>query len=285
MTTPMTTLARTRADLLHALAGRMGRIGVVLTMGALHDGHVSLIRHARRDCDVVVVTVFVNPLQFGPNEDLARYPRPLDDDIALCQSEEVDIVFAPSVDEVYPDGEPRITVDPGPIADQLEGSSRPGHFRGVLTVVCKLLHLVHGAEVTYFGEKDYQQVALVRRMIHDLELGVDVVVVPTVREPDGLARSSRNRYLSPPERQTAVAISRALRAAADSPDDPLGAARKVLAAEPGLDLDYVELRAPDLGPPPTTGEARLLIAARVGTTRLIDNAAVHITQREREERL
>lgn len=272
-----TTVARTRTDLLHALAGRVGRTGVVLTMGALHEGHTSLMRRARRDCDTVVVTVFVNPLQFGPAEDLARYPRTLDVDLALCASEEVDVVFAPAVEEVYPDGEPRITVDPGPIADQLEGASRPGHFRGVLTVVCKLLHLVHGAEVTYFGEKDYQQIALVRRMIHDLEIGVDVVVVPTAREPDGLAKSSRNRYLSADERQAAVALFRALRTAAESPDDPLAAARKVLDAESGVEIDYVELRAPDLGPAPTTGEGRLLVAARVGTTRLIDNAAVHIT--------
>lgn len=249
-------------------------VGVVMTLGALHAGHVANIRAARERCATVVVTVFVNPLQFGPSEDFARYPRTLDADVELCAAEGVDVVFAPPLEEVY--REPaQVTVDPGPLGLELEGASRPGHFAGVLTVVHKLLHIVPGVREAFFGEKDYQQITLIRRMVRDLDLAPRVVAVPTIREPDGLALSSRNRYLSPAERQAAVALSAGLRAGvaagADGGPAAHAAAARVIAAEPGIDLDYLELRAPDLGPAPDRGEARLLVAGRVGTTRLIDN--------------
>jgi pantoate--beta-alanine ligase len=211
----------------------------------------------------VVATIFVNPLQFGAGEDLDRYPRTWDDDLATCTREGVDVVFAPPVDEVYPDGDPVVAVDPGPLGAELEGGSRPGHFRGVLTVVAKLFGLVR-PDVAVFGEKDYQQLALIRRMAADLCLGVEVIGAPTVREPDGLALSSRNRYLSESERRTALSLSRAL-ATGD-----VVAGRALLDAEPGVSLDYLERvdsrtfeAAPD-------GDL-LVVAARVGTTRLIDN--------------
>ncbi len=251
-------------------------------MGALHEGHASLIRAARaRGGDQggpLVVSIFVNPLQFGPNEDLDRYPRTLDADLEVCAREGADIVFAPSVEEVYPGGDPQVTVRPGPVGKILEGKVRPGHFRGVLTVVAKLLGLVR-PDVAVFGEKDYQQLTLIRRMVLDLNLGVEVVGAETVREPDGLALSSRNRYLDPEQRQQAVALSRALRAAQESAgygaDVALAAARAELRAAPGVDLDYLVITDPGLGElpavvPPGT-PARILIAARVGGTRLIDN--------------
>ena len=219
---PLTSvLASTRAELADLLAPRRARgdrVGLVCTMGAMHEGHASLMRRTRAEIGPdapLVVSLFVNPLQFGPNEDLARYPRTFDEDLALCAAEGVDIVFAPSVDEVYPGGTPQVTVDPGPLADVLEGATRPGHFVGVLTVVAKLFGLVR-PDVTVFGEKDYQQLALVRRMASDLCLGVEVLGGETVREPDGLALSSRNRYLDPEQRQQAVALSRALRAAQEA---------------------------------------------------------------------
>jgi pantoate--beta-alanine ligase len=277
-------VVRTRADLFDArrrlAAPDSSDVAAVLTMGALHDGHVALLRAARarvgRD-GVVIVTVFVNPLQFGPAEDLSRYPRTMDADLDVCDREGVDLVFAPDADEMYPDGAPTVTVDPGLLGDVLEGSVRPGHFAGVLTVVCKLLNLV-GPSVTFFGEKDYQQLALVRRMVADLELGVEVVAVPTVREPDGLALSSRNRYLDPAERVSAAALSAALRAGQEAArrgmQAALTAAREVFDADPGVVLDYLEVRGPDLGEAPQEGPARMLVAARVGTTRLIDNVAV-----------
>jgi pantoate--beta-alanine ligase len=280
-------LATDRPERAEALAARSGSVGVVLTMGALHEGHEALIRYARARCETVVVTVFVNPLQFAAGEDLGRYPRTLDEDLRVCRQEGVDVVFAPSADVVYPDGEPQVRVDPGPLGEVLEGASRPGHFAGVLTVVCKLLNMVDGAEATFFGEKDYQQVVLVRRMVRDLDLGVEVVAVPTVREPDGLALSSRNRYLSGSQRRTATALSRALAAGSAAEGGGaaavLAAADAVLDGEPGLELDYLHLCAADLGPPPDSGPARLLVAARVGTTRLIDNAAIHVRPSGREE--
>ena len=273
-------LAHTREELAVLLAARSGPVGFVPTMGALHEGHASLMRVARERIGQgpLVVSVFVNPLQFGPHEDLDRYPRTLDADVEVCAREGVDVVFAPSVDEVYPGGEPQVTVAPGPLAEVLEGRTRPGHFRGVLTVVAKLFGLVR-PDVAVFGQKDYQQLALVRRMVLDLNMGVEVVGAETVREPDGLALSSRNRYLDPEQRGEAVALSRALRAAQDAAGygaaSALAAARAELRAAPGVDLDYLVVTAPDLGDllddvPPGT-EARVHIAARVGTTRLIDN--------------
>jgi pantoate--beta-alanine ligase len=279
------TLAGTRqelADLLALCRAQGERVGLVCTMGAMHQGHASLMRRARAEIGPeapLVVSLFVNPLQFGPNEDLARYPRTLEDDIALCEKEGVDILFAPDVDEVYPGGDPQVTVDPGPLAEVLEGRTRPGHYVGVLTVVAKLFGLVR-PDVTVFGEKDYQQLALVRRMSGDLCLGVDVIGGETVREADGLALSSRNRYLDPEQRQQAVALSRALRAAQDAGPEgyaaALAAAEQVLADADGVEPDYLVIRATDLAEleDGATGEARALVAATVGTTRLIDNLPV-----------
>jgi pantoate--beta-alanine ligase len=265
----MTVVVHTRAEL--AARTRPGA-GVVMTMGALHEGHRQLMRVARGENDFVTATIFVNPLQFGPHEDFAKYPRTLDADVEACRAEGVDLVFAPDRDEVYPDGAPQVTMNPGPLGGILEGASRPGHFAGMLTVVEKLLVLT-GAGRAYFGEKDFQQLTLIRRMARDLELGVRIVGVPTVREADGLALSSRNRYLSPEERQSALALSRALREGAThaDPDTVLSAAHKILNDETGVRVDYLALTGPDLGTPPVDGPARLLVAARVGATRLIDN--------------
>ncbi|MYX75564.1 pantoate--beta-alanine ligase, partial [Streptomyces sp. SID3915] len=219
MTTAPTTLLRTAAEL-DALTRPAGaRRAVAMTMGALHDGHATLIRAARKAVGPegqVVVTVFVNPLQFGEAADLDRYPRTLDADLALAAGAGADAVFAPSVDEVYPGGDPQVRIVAGPMGERLEGASRPGHFDGMLTVVAKLLHLTR-PDAAFFGQKDGQQLALVRRMVRDLNFGVDIVAVPTVRDPDGLALSSRNRFLSADERRTALALSRALFAARDRP--------------------------------------------------------------------
>ena len=253
---------------------------LVPTMGALHAGHGALMAHAREragENGVVVASVFVNPTQFAPGEDLDRYPRTLDADLEICAAAGVDIVFVPSVDEVYPGGvgNDAVTVDPGPLGAELEGGARPTHFRGVLTVVAKLFGLVQ-PDVAVFGQKDYQQLVLIRRMATDLCMGVEVVGGETVREDDGLALSSRNRYLSPEDRQVATVLSRALFAARDATSDPLDAAKAELAAEPGAQVDYLALTDPDLGPAPTDGPARLLVAARVGNTRLIDNVALDL---------
>ncbi|WP_112136717.1 pantoate--beta-alanine ligase [Glycomyces dulcitolivorans] len=271
----MTAVVHSKADLAKARAALPGRVAVVPTMGALHDGHRANFKRAKEIADSVIVTVFVNPLQFRPNEDLDKYPRTLDADLAMCEAEGVDLVFAPSVNEMYPEGrEGLTTVHAGPDGELLEGASRPGFFTGVLTVVSKLFHLTR-PDAVCFGEKDFQQLAMVRRMVRDLDMGIDVVAVPTDREGDGLARSSRNVFLSAAERAAALAIPRAIGAAQASPD-PLAAAREVLAAEPGLDVDYVAVRSNDLGEAPDRGPARLLIAAKAGTTRLIDNAPVNI---------
>jgi pantoate--beta-alanine ligase len=271
----VTVLVHTKADLAKARAALPGRVAVVPTMGALHDGHRANFKRAKEIADSVVVTVFVNPLQFRPNEDLDKYPRTLDADLAMCEAEGVDLVFAPSVNEMYPDGRDGLTtVHAGPDGEILEGASRPGFFTGVLTVVSKLFHLTR-PDAACFGEKDFQQLAMVRRMVRDLDMGIEIWAVPTDREPDGLARSSRNVFLSEAERAAALAIPRAITAAQDSPD-PLAAAQRTLAAEPGLDVDYVVVRATDLGEAPAQGPARLLIAAKAGTTRLIDNAHVLI---------
>ncbi|MFD8807858.1 pantoate--beta-alanine ligase [Streptomyces sp. NPDC059597] len=321
----MTTTLLSTADELHARV-RRGRRAVVMTMGALHEGHATLIRAAREIAGPegeVVVTVFVNPLQFGAGEDLDRYPRTLEADLALAGRAGADAVFAPSVDEVYPGGAPQVRVTAGPMGERLEGAVRPGHFDGMLTVVAKLLHLTR-PDVALYGQKDAQQLALIRRMVRDLDFGVEIVGVPTVREEDGLALSSRNRYLSPEERDTALTLSRALfagrdrhaaqealrararevpstqaraealsaigesRAAADAhavatavPGGPAAvraAARQILDEgahfEPPLVLDYLALVDPadftEIGDG-FTGEAVLAVAARVGSTRLIDN--------------
>jgi pantoate--beta-alanine ligase len=270
-------LARSRADLIAARESLAGPVGLVPTMGALHAGHVALMTEARKVCESVLVTIFVNPMQFGATEDLAVYPRTLEDDLVLCERAGVDAVWAPDVADVYPGGEPQVRVEPGALGSELEGEVRPTHFAGVLTVVAKLVNLTRPA-VAFFGEKDYQQLALITRMAADLELGVGIAGVPTVREPDGLALSSRNGYLSPDERRRAVVLSRALfagrGAAAGGAGAVLAAARRELAGEPAVRVDYLELRAADLGPIPAHGPARLLVAARVGSTRLIDNVAV-----------
>ncbi|WP_345024438.1 pantoate--beta-alanine ligase, partial [Streptomyces sedi] len=215
----MTVTVAHTAELLHSHYTEGARRAVVMTLGALHEGHATNIRAARErvgPAGQVVVTVYVNPLQFGEGEDFTRYPRTLEADLRLAGEAGADLVFAPSDAEMYPSGRPLVTLSAGPLGDRLEGASRPGHFDGMLTVVAKLLHLTR-ADVATFGEKDAQQLALVRRMVADLDFPVEILPVPTVREPDGLALSSRNRYLSPAERTTALALSRALAAAAERP--------------------------------------------------------------------
>ncbi|MER7014938.1 pantoate--beta-alanine ligase [Saccharopolyspora sp. NPDC000359] len=265
------------ARVTRALRATGRKVHLVPTMGALHRGHLELIERARRDINaVVVVSVFVNPLQFGPDEDFDRYPRSFETDLQLCREAGVELVFAPSVQQMYGD-DPQLTVHSGPIGEQLEGAARPGHFDGVLTVVLKLLNIVR-PDLAFFGEKDYQQLVLIRRMARELNLDARVQGIPTVREPDGLALSSRNAYLSDEQRSAALAISAALTAGAHAgpagAEAVLKAAGEVLATEPSVEVDYLELRDPELGPVPTGGEARLLVAARVGRTRLIDNAKV-----------
>jgi pantoate--beta-alanine ligase len=268
----------TRAELAEARAHAVGPVGVVMTMGALHEGHASLLRAARGRAGTVLMTLFVNPLQFGPNEDFARYPRTREKDLEIAQAEGVDVVFAPSRSVMYPDGEPGVRVNPGPLGRVLEGESRPGFFDGVLTVVLKLLHLTR-PDLAFFGEKDFQQLTMIRAMARDTDLPVEIVGAPTVREPDGLALSSRNRYLSPAERVTALTLSRALRAgqaAAEQGADPLVAANAVFKAAPEAKLDYLTVTDPLLGPAPEHGSARMLVAAWVGGTRLIDNVPLDI---------
>ncbi|GAA4977502.1 hypothetical protein GCM10023205_51350 [Yinghuangia aomiensis] len=291
-----TVLASTAAELADYRgqhAGEPQPWSVVMTMGALHAGHGALIRAARESAGErghVIVTVFVNPLQFGAGEDLDRYPRTLDADLALAREAGADVVYAPSVDEVYPGGQPEVRVTSGAMGSRLEGASRPGHFDGMLTVVAKLLHLtapLSGRTTAFYGEKDAQQLALIRRMAADLNFPVDVVGVPTVREPDGLALSSRNVYLGTADRGTALALSRALRAgAAAAPSGSAAvraAASAVLAdaalAAPPLELDYLALVDPGTFAEVSdehNGPAVLAVAARVGTTRLIDNVPLVI---------
>jgi pantoate--beta-alanine ligase len=270
-----------RDELVAARGAVTSPVGVVMTMGALHEGHVALLRAARARSATVLVTVFVNPLQFGPNEDLDRYPRTLDRDLAVAEAEGADLVFTPGTDVMYPSGDPRVRVNPGPLGEVLEGASRPGFFHGVLTVVAKLLHLTR-PDLAFFGEKDYQQLTLIRAMCADLDFPVQIVGVPTVREHDGLALSSRNRYLSPAERVAATALSRALRAGAEAAEaglDAAAAATAVVAATPDVKLDYLVVTDPALGPAPTRGPARMLVAAWVGGTRLIDNAPLELGRR------
>ena len=263
------------------------RRATVLTMGALHEGHAHLIREARARVGrggIVTVTIFLNPTQFAAGEDLDRYPHSLESDVDLCAREGVDLVFAPSVDTVYRDGELVVAIDPGPLGTLLEGAVRPGHFRGVLTVVHKLLAIT-GADLTLFGEKDYQQLELVRRMARDLDLPVEVVGVPTARAFDGLALSSRNGFLSEGERQLAAAVPQSLEVGATaarsggSPRDVVSAVQTFLDDHPDLVTDYAVVTGPDLGAPPERGEARLLVAVRVGSVRLLDNARLVLGER------
>jgi pantoate--beta-alanine ligase len=272
----LTTVAALRESL-QPHRRRGSSIGLVPTMGAFHDGHLSLMRAARAEADVVVVSLFVNPAQFGPGEDLAAYPRDFDRDRALAEEQGVDVLFAPDGDEVYPNGfDTRVEV--GGVTGALEGDARPGHFAGVTTIVTKLFNMV-GPDVAWFGQKDAQQALVIRKLVRDLDMPIRIEVAPTVREPDGLAMSSRNAYLSPDDRLRAVALSRALtaaeRAVADGrvdAADVLAAARAELDAA-GVEPEYLELRAAhDLSPAErVNGDTLLAVAARVGRARLIDN--------------
>lgn len=258
-------------------------IGLVPTMGALHHGHASLMRAARAACDRVVVSLFVNPTQFGPQEDFERYPRVFDADRALCEREGVDALFHPSVAEMYPPGA-ETTVDVGPLGTVLCGASRPGHFRGVATVVTKLFAIVNPHRA-YFGRKDYQQTAVIRRLVLDLRLGVEVVVCPTVRDADGLAASSRNAYLSPEDRKNALRVPAALAEAASriaAGERSVGKIREamevILTGESGIRVDYVALVDPDTLQPVDRPAGRVVaaVAVWVGATRLIDNAVIEV---------
>jgi len=256
------------------------RVGFVATMGALHDGHLSLLRRARDECRLVVLSVFVNPLQFGAGEDYRKYPRDLAADAEVAEREGVDVVFAPDETVMYPTSEPSTWVDPGPVGEVLEGASRSGHFRGVCTVVAKLFNMV-GPCSAYFGEKDFQQLAIVRGMVRDLDFSVDVEAGPTVREPDGLAISSRNAFLSTEERRAATCLFRALTRAGEvvahgERDANVVKAEmaRLIGAENLARIDYVAVVAEGDGFTETDrieGPARALVAARFGTTRLIDN--------------
>jgi pantoate--beta-alanine ligase len=254
------------------------RLGLVPTMGALHEGHLSLIRAAKASCQVVAASIFVNPTQFGPNEDLSRYPRPFERDRELLENEGVDLLFAPSVDEMYPSGaETWVTVEE--LSGKLDGRSRPGHFRGVTTIVAKLFHAVE-PDAAFFGQKDAAQAAIIRRMVRDLNFPVEIVVCPIVREPDGLAMSSRNAYLDPQQRKQALVLQRSLTlvkqmAGAGEYDARrlVAAAQEVFAAEPAVRLDYFEIVDVDsLDPVNDVAKGALVaVAAFVATTRLIDN--------------
>jgi pantoate--beta-alanine ligase len=266
-------------DVTRALRHTGRRVMLVPTMGALHDGHLALVRAARRvQGSVVVVSIFVNPLQFGAGEDLGQYPRTMDADLELLRGEGVEVVFAPSVQAMYPDG-PRTSVQPGPLGTELEGASRSSHFAGMLTAVLKLLQIV-APDRAFFGEKDYQQLVLIRQMVADLNVDVRVVGVPIVREADGLALSSRNRYLKPAAREQAGALSAALLAgmyaAPGGVEAVLDGAHAVLDEVPAIKVDYLQVRGPALELAPGSGPGRLLVAARLGGTRLIDNIAIDI---------
>jgi pantoate--beta-alanine ligase len=271
------TIAETRtARARIRLAGKT--LGLVPTMGVLHQGHLSLVRAAQASCDAVAVSIFVNPTQFGPKEDFATYPRTLDEDCRTLEAAGVDLVFAPSVQEMYPSGASTF-VEVAGLSDRLDGASRPGHFRGVATVVANLLN-IFTPERAFFGQKDAAQVAVLRKMVRDLQFAVQLDVCPTVREADGLAMSSRNRNLSVEQRRQALVLSRALVAVQQKTQSGehesaklLAEALRVLAGEPGIQLDYCRIVDPDtLEDIPDVGKGALVaVAARVGTTRLIDN--------------
>jgi pantoate--beta-alanine ligase len=276
-------LLRTKADLAAARGGLPAPVVLVPTMGALHAGHRALLRAARTlagPAGSVIVSIFVNPLQFRPGEDLDRYPRTLDQDLAMCAAEGARAVFAPSAAEMYPAGKPEVTVDPGPMGRVFEGEFRPGFFGGVLTVVLKLFHLIR-PHVAVFGGKDAQQLALVRRMVADVDLDLAIESVPTVRDADGLATSSRNRYLSAADRALALTLPRALAAgqarAAEGAAAALAAAQEMLRGEPALAVDYVAVVDPRtfaVARPGQAGPALIVAAATAGGTRLIDNVPV-----------
>ncbi|QMV86020.1 pantoate--beta-alanine ligase [Corynebacterium hindlerae] len=256
---------------------------LVPTMGALHAGHISLVKAAQRiPGAVVVVSIFVNPLQFAEGEDLDAYPRTLEADVEKLRAAGADAVFAPTPREMYPNG-PRTVIHPGEVGTILEGASRPTHFAGVLTVVNKLFQITHCSHAI-FGEKDYQQLIVIQQMVTDLNLDVQVIGAPIVREADGLAMSSRNTYLSADERELALTLSAALTSGAyvagKGPDAVVAAARAVIDAVPSIELDYLELRGPNLGAVDPEGANRLLVAARVGTTRLIDNIGIDFGSEE-----
>jgi pantoate--beta-alanine ligase len=256
-----------------------GRIlGLVPTMGALHEGHLSLARAAKAECDIVAASIFVNPTQFGPNEDFSKYPRTFEQDCALLEGEGVDMIFAPTVDEMYPSGASTFVVVEG-VSDRLDGASRPGHFRGVTTVVSKLFHII-GPHKAFFGQKDAAQVAVLRKMVRDLNFPLRLVVCPIVREDDGLAMSSRNRYLSERERQQALVLRRALEQVEKRASEGemssrtlMETARNVFASEPDVRIDYIAVVDPEtLEDVPNVRDGALVaVAAFVGTTRLIDN--------------
>jgi pantoate--beta-alanine ligase len=275
-----TTIAELRAAVAK-LRSEKKCIGLVPTMGALHEGHLSLVRAAKAHCSAVVATIFVNPTQFGPKEDFSKYPRTFDADCALLEKESVDIVFAPETAEIYPPGATTV-VDVAGISDRLDGQSRPGHFVGVATVVAKLFNIVQPNHA-FFGQKDAAQVAVLRRMVRDLHFNLELIVCPIVREPDGLAMSSRNRYLSPDHRQRALVLSRALRrveskiAAGVLDSQPLiDAGLAVLADEPEIRVDYFSIVDPDTleDVPDVTAGALVAVAAAVGPARLIDNILI-----------
>jgi pantoate--beta-alanine ligase len=264
-------------------AGRI--VGFVPTMGAFHDGHASLMRRARDERDHVIVSIFVNPLQFGRGEDLSRYPRDEDRDLSIAGELGLDVLFAPSVEEMYPAWPPEVTVDPGPLGNRLEGAARPGHFRGVATVVAKLFDVV-GPSTAYFGEKDAQQLAVIRRLVRDLSLPVEVEGCPTVREPDGLATSSRNVYLSPEQREAAgclfLALSEAAQMARGGERDTatlVAAMAREIGATPEARIDYATVVDDETFEEVSTigGPARALVAARFAETRLIDNLLLPVS--------
>lgn len=264
-----------------ALCSRRGRLGFVPTMGALHEGHLSLVRAAKASCDVVAASIFVNPKQFGPNEDFGTYPRAFARDRSLLEKEGVDLLFAPAVEEMYPPGVVTwVTVEE--LSGKLDGRSRLGHFRGVTTVVAKLLHIVE-PDAAFFGQKDAAQVAIIRRMVRDLNFPVEIVVCPIVREPDGLAMSSRNAYLDSQQRKRALVLHRALMRVKKLADQGerntaklLATAREELASEFQVRLDYLEIVDPDSldAVKEISKGALMVVAAFVGTTRLIDNIAL-----------
>ncbi|MDO5719766.1 MAG: pantoate--beta-alanine ligase [Actinomycetaceae bacterium] len=272
----------TREELREALAQLSGKRGLVMTMGALHAGHLSLVKYARERCDHVVVTVFVNPTQFAPGEDFDAYPRTLEADVEALGRVQADLVFAPSTEQMYPHGDARVTIDPGPTAQVLEGETRPTHFAGVCLVVNKVLNMVR-PEVAVFGQKDAQQLAIIRQMVRDLDMGVEIVGAPIVRDSDGLALSSRNAYLSAAQRSQALVLSRALEAgrtaasAGASAADIVTRTRTVMASEPAADLDYVALVDPVTFLPIKRGEGVLAVAAKIGSTRLIDNTLLEVS--------
>lgn len=278
MSTP--TVVTTREELRSALDQLSGRLGLVMTMGALHEGHLSLIREAKKHADHVMVTVFVNPTQFAPGEDFETYPRNLDADVKAVERVGADLIFAPSPEEIYLNGDAQVTIDPGPTAKVLEGKTRPTHFAGVCLVVHKMFNIT-GADVAVFGQKDAQQLAIVRQMVRDLDMPIEIVGAPIVRAENGLALSSRNTYLSEAERHQALALSQALKAGKQAADQGATAAQIKEQASTVLEnqnvrIDYVEFVDPVSFESIESGEGVLAIAAYVGDTRLIDNAIVEV---------